>query len=608
MKAKLIFFLLVSFLFALLTGCEKQKEAALPPAPKKPKLMVVPLPAGSNLAPGVKDSLNRSIQYALANLQRFDIVKPTQTKCSEDDLQCILKEKAVDHVVGWKVYKSGICYHLMMEHYTKNQETPDSLDRNIVIDEYILDPRRCVERPEDYDPLNFVRENVLETMGNDRLARLRSSLSSSVLLLPVSTRSGFDLTARQVSDEVRRALSDIGLSNVRSLKETDDASSDRKGVNPLCATVDKYRAVEGLEVRLDQCGKFYMVTVFHCLRRASGACEIEETKKCMSLGPIEGPGGCCLTGVNEQSLANLISDNAVGLITGGAEFAQYIAKKDHTFQRQVTVPEVEPSQLIGGRFYVDGDLVYDYRLGLIWSKKPKTEARFVRDDAMGYAEKVFSVQGYKNWRLPSPLEMESLYIDVPERQKRTNYSRTSERPRPTLLNPLFEYPPGAYWMACPRVAASVTLEEVLAGEKNFWLVSNTLEHARLFPVKSFPKEAQARYAALRKASSPVPLRFTVSFIGGPKEIDLACEFLSYTTGHQVAVFGIDDWMEQHRRTGVSFHLHGTQATLGDLLNYLVSNNALGVIHDNSLYLITSAANATPRNKAATLAAYRRQGR
>ncbi|MBI4774345.1 MAG: DUF1566 domain-containing protein [Deltaproteobacteria bacterium] len=603
MKAKLIFILLTYALFALLTGCEKRE--ALPPASKKPKLLVVPLAGGSNLAPGFHDSLNRSIQYALANLQRFDIVKPRETKCAEEDLGCVLRETHVDHVVGWKLYKSGICYHLMMEHYTGNQDTPDSLDRNIVIDDYIVDPRRCIERSPDYDPLNFVKENVLETMGNDRLAKLRGSLSSSLLLLPVDTGSGFDLPARQVSDGVASALAAMGFSNVRMLTEA-ESSAGVKAASSLCASLEQYRAAEGLEVRLDQCGKVYMATLSHCLRRSSGACEIEETKKCMSLGPIEGPEGCCLTGVNEQSLANLITDNAVGLITGGGEFARYIAKKDHTFQRQAQVPEVTPSDLVAGRFHVDGDLVYDYRLGLIWCKRSKTDARYTRNDAMGYAEKVFSVQGYKNWRLPSPLEMQSLYYDAPDRQKRTNYSKTSERPRPTLLNPIFEYPPGAYWMAGARVSASVILEEVLAGEKNSWLVSNTREHARLFPVKPFPKEARTRYAALMGQVAPIPLRFTVSFIGGTKEIDSAAEFLTLTTGKQVAAFGLENWLEEHNRTGVSFHLHGTEAGMGDLLNYLVSNNALGVIHDNSLYLITSAANATPRNKGATVAAYRRQ--
>ena len=75
----------------------------------------------------------------------FDIVKSRETQCAEGDLDCILKEMRVDHVVGWKLYRSGICYNLMMEHYTRNQDSPDSLDRNIVIDEYIVDPRRCVE-------------------------------------------------------------------------------------------------------------------------------------------------------------------------------------------------------------------------------------------------------------------------------------------------------------------------------------------------------------------------------------------------------------------------------------------------------------------------------
>jgi len=603
MKARLIFILVICSLFALVMGCEKRE--ALPPAPKKPKLLVVPLPGGSNLAPGFNDSLNRSIQYALANLQRFDIAKPRETQCAEEDLECILRETSVDHIVGWKLYKSGICYQLIMEHYTKDQDSPDSLDRNIVIDEYIVDPRRCVEHPPDYDPLNFVRENVVEAMSKDRLAKLRSSLSSMLLLLPVSTGSGFDLTVHQVSDKVAAALADTGFSNVRRLKEA-ESPAGVKDTNSLRALVEKYRAAEGLEVRLDQCGKFYMISLSHCLRRASGACEIEEIKKCMTLGPIEGPEGGCLTGANEQSLANLILDHAVGLITGGGEFARYIAKKDHTFQRQVQVPEVNPSELIAGRFYVDGDLVYDYRLGLIWCKRSKTDARFTRDDAMGYAEKVFSVQGYKNWRLPSPLEMQSLYYDASERQKRTNYSKSRETLHPTLLHPVFEYPIGAYGVACPRVSASVILEEVLAGEKNFWTVSNTWEHARLFPVKPFPKEARSRHAALLGQPAPIPLRFTVSFIGGAKEIDLAVEFFTLTTGKQFAAFGLENWLEEHKRTGVSFHLHGTEATIGDLLNYLVSNNTLGVIHDDSLYLITSAVNATPRNKGATLAAYRRQ--
>ena len=564
------------------------------------------MPGGSDLDPGFNESLNRSIQYALANLQRFDIVKSRETQCAEGDLDCILKEMRVDHVVGWKLYRSGICYNLMMEHYTGNQDSPDSLDRNIVIDEYIVDPRRCVEHHPDYDPLDFVRENVIEAMGNDRLAKLRSSPSSSLLVLPMKTGSGFDLPVRQLSDRVAGALADMGLSTVRMLKEA-DVSTNVKDAKPLCALAEKYRAAEGLEVRLDQCGKFYMITLSHCLRRASGVCEIEETKKCMSLGPIEGPEGCCSTGVNEQSLANLILDNAVGLITGGGEFAQYAAKKDHTFQRQVQVPEVAVSELIEGRFYVDGDLVYDYRLGLVWSKRSKTDARFSRADAIGYVEKVFSVQGYKNWRLPSPLEMQSLYYDVPERQKRTNYSKASERPRPTLLNPIFEYPIGTYWVACPRVKAGVILEEVLAEEKNFWVVNNTPEFARLFPVKAFPKEARARYAALMGQPASIPLRFTASFFGGGKDIDLASEFLTLTTGKQVVDFGLDNWLEEHKRTGVVFHLHGTEATMGDLLNYLVANNTLGIIHDNSLYLITSAVNATPRNKEATLSAYRRQG-
>ena len=255
----------------------------------------------------------------------------------------------------------------------------------------------------------------MKPMGNDRLAKLRSSHSSSILVLPMKTGSRVRSAGSPAFGPCSRRARGYGVIDRAHVERsrcvgqregrktslrTGREISSRRGVGGTSGSVRKI--LHDYPLSLSQTGQ-------RCLRDRRDQ-EMHEP------GPIEGPEGCCSTGVNEQSLANLILDNAVGLITGGGEFAQYAAKKDHTFQRQVQVPEVAASELIEGRFYVDGDLVYDYRLGLVWSKRSKTDARFSRADAIGYVEKVFSVQGYKNWRLPSPLEMQSLYYDVPERQ------------------------------------------------------------------------------------------------------------------------------------------------------------------------------------------------